>query len=124
MICNPCTKINPIPCCLDILTIGTISDIDIDVNVYIKNITTNRILILPGHADHDGLVTVGVIDEQFASNQSYEIWVTKASEDMNNRLNLTIGESSSITCLAATYLKVKTEEDEIDNQATFTITLP
>jgi hypothetical protein len=104
------------------LVIGTIANANADLNVYFQNNTTGHTLTLPGTSDGSGLVTVDVSEQQFASNQSYDIWVTLASTNMNARLTITIG-SSTMDCLSADFYKVKTENDTMDAINSFTISL-
>ena len=122
MSCSTCKQINPIPCCVTTLTVGTVADASVNVRVYFKNITTGRILGLPGTTDGAGLVTVDVSDEQFATNQSWEIWVTLTSTSVNERLNLTVN-SATVDCLATTFIKAMDEDETILTEADFTISL-
>ena len=104
------------------LTVGTVANASVNVRVYFKNITTGRILGLPGTTDGAGLVTVDVSDEQFATNQSWEIWVTLTSTSVNKRLNLTVN-SATVDCLATTFIKAMDEDETILTEADFTISL-
>ena len=122
MSCSTCKQINPIPCCVTTLTVGTVANANVNVRVYFKNITTGRILGLPGTTDGAGLVTVDVSDEQFATNQSWEIWVTLTSTSINERLNLTVN-SATVDCLATTFIKAMDEDETILVDADFTISL-
>jgi hypothetical protein len=122
MSCSTCQQVEPAPCCSTTLVIGTIADASVSVSVYFKNITTNRLLILPGTSDGSGLVSVDVSDEQFATNQSFEIWVTLATGNMNDKKDITVNTTTA-DCLAAQFYRVNNESDVVVNSSTFTISI-
>lgn len=96
-ICTPNLSTKCIPICTAYLIIGTIPNLDTPVNVYIKDITTGRIETLQELSDDVGQVEIDISDYTFSDNHSYELWITTASGGINDKLYITIGESSSLT---------------------------
>lgn len=99
-VCNPCLKAKALPNCTQELAIGTISEINSSVTVYIQDITTGQIMLLPATSDGDGLVTVDISEKKFFDNHAYELWITDSGADYKDKMDITVGSTIKDTvCL-------------------------
>lgn len=108
-VCAPCQKAEDIPNCLENLEIGTISDVDTDVYIYIKDITSDNQLRFERTSSAAGLVTLTGLDseDEFMPAHSYELWITlKSATSIEDRETITIG-LDTVECIALTFIKVK-----------------
>lgn len=113
-ICNPCIKAKPIPKCTQEIEIGTISDIDTAVSVYIWDVSSSLIQRVDATSDGDGLITVDISEVSLLASHAYEIWVTEAGANYKEKLSLTIGTSASETiCLRVEEVKGTDGEMEL-----------
>lgn len=94
--CTECIKPKPIARCLTNLIIGTIADLNTDIDVFITNLTTERKTVFEVTSDGAGLVTVPIEGFKFSENHSYEITIVKdGSDNIGEHLDITIGSSVS-----------------------------
>lgn len=118
--CNPCTHMKPLARCMAILTIGTITQLNTAVYVYILNHTTGVRVRFPATSNAiTGLVTVDLTDYPQIENHDYEIWLTLASAtNTDDRLEVTV-DTVEYICFAVSFVTVIDEQGAIatgDNQ--------
>lgn len=98
MACPTCTETKPIPKCADSLVIGAIANDLTNVYVYIKNLTTGRIQRADEVSDLSGQVSLDLTDpdkEFYSQNFVYELWITLRTTDVNQKLDITIGYTTT-----------------------------
>lgn len=111
-ICEPCQKTSLIPLCSQVITVGNISLGNQDVNVFIKDITTGKITLIPETSDSFGDVSFSN-DCGFMPLHSYELWITLADDNIEDKLEITmINESYPVIgdvykCLSLRFTNVK-----------------
>lgn len=120
MICNPCIKTKTLPRCITSLNIGTISDINSAVNVYIKNVTVGSSLAIQATSDGSGDIILDTSGICFIPEHAYLIWVTDNTAGYEERLNVSVdGESGETICVR--FEKVIGEDGEEEQFLTQTI---
>lgn len=77
MSCENCTPTNPIPACVNELTIGTIEDPNTGVFVVIEDVTQGRRMLIEATSDGDGLVVINTSGIMFAENHSYIVSIVE-----------------------------------------------
>lgn len=113
-ICTPCLVAKPIPSCTQTLNIGTISDINANVRVYIQDITTGQILSFDTTSDGSGLVSVDLSENNFFDNHAYEMWVTDANAEYRDAKDITIdSQTEKVICLRFEYVQDSTGGSEL-----------
>lgn len=113
MSCN-CTQIKKLPTCINELVIGTIALVSQDVYVFIHNKSINHTIRLTGVSDVDGLVTVdfmGLPDNFFSENYTYEIYITATNTSPNDREDITI-DTTTDSCLMVSFMRIEDESIE------------
>ena len=78
MACN-CLKSNNIIVCPDTLYVGSVSHLNTDVVVYIRNITTGRIKKYESTSSAGGRVTIDTSSTVFNEGHSYEVKIVLAT---------------------------------------------
>ncbi len=112
-VCPECKKVAELPNNFTNLEIGTISNFNQSLRLYVKDIGDNRqeirdTAIVSGVA---GLIVVSAWDIALMEGITYELWVTKIdAKDIEDRLDLTIaGDVNTHACVA---FRTKTLYDE------------
>lgn len=111
-ICVPCQKTSLIPRCSQVITIGNIGLINNDVNIFIKDISTEKLLLIAETSDSNGDVSF-TNDCGFMPFHSYELWITLAEDNIQDNLEITMINDSypvigdSYYCLALRFTDVK-----------------
>lgn len=109
----------PLARCMAVLTIGTITQLNTAVYVYILNHTTGVRVRFPATSNGAGLVTVDLTDYPQIQDHDYEIWLTLASAtNTDDRLEVTV-DTVEYTCFAVSFVTVIDEQGAIatgDNQ--------
>lgn len=82
-ICTPPLNTKPVPSCVGELTIGKVSYGNTNLNVFIKDVTTDAIVQYDATSAGDGTVTLDVTDIQFdgvswSDKHSYYLWITRS----------------------------------------------
>lgn len=98
MACPTCTETKPIPKCVDSLVIGAIDDDLTNVYVYVKNLTTERTQRVSVTSDLSGVVSILLTDpdkEFYSANFTYELWITLRTATINDKLDITIGYTTT-----------------------------
>ncbi len=101
----PCLQSNPIPTCIETLTIGTIGQINIPVVVMITNISTGRVDSFETMSDGDGLVIVDLTDFEINDDTNYKVQVYAASALQGEALTLTVDDNAD-SCIYFTGQKL------------------
>ena len=118
-VCVPCNKTELLPVCIDTINIGTITDFDTDIFIYVRDNT------VPGGREIQKEETSGSAGEvsldsklfKFMPDHSYELWVTlRDATSKEDRETIDIG-GTDITCLTIHFEYVK---DESGVNITFT----
>lgn len=103
-VCNPCLTTDIIPVCVTSLVVGSISSLNTDVFVYVKDITTSKVVRFEETTDGAGLITITGLDTEpdFMPNHSYELWVTLATAtSIDDREDITVPNAGTTTeCIA------------------------
>lgn len=118
-VCNPCTQVKNIATCTQSIVLGTITITDDTVRVYFKNISTGLIFSLDAPSDISGNVTVDTSDIEFIENTPFEVWITEAGADPNEKQDITIGATTSQT-ICVRFDAIKNEAGEASIFATQT----
>ncbi len=109
MACTNCQEVTPIPQCVEDITIGAIADLTTDVYVFVKNLTTGYLHQQEAVSDGAGLVILDstLPDISFYNeNHFYELWITKQSETINDKLPITVvGGATPFDCLLLVFTK-------------------
>ena len=95
MACTLCKFTKTYPLCITNLTLGTVTNLNTDHFIYIKNLATGRIVRLAATSDGAGLLTVDVSNEELMHNEGYEIWATLQTVDKNQMEELTLSDSTA-----------------------------
>ena len=109
-VCIPSLQTKKIPECVLDLEIGTIPDNNTNVNIFIQDITTGARFIEQETSDGAGLVSVDLSAYEFSEAHSYELWITKQSEGIDDKLDITIGTETEKT-IALNFSRVFQGED-------------
>lgn len=117
-ICEPALKTKCIPICTQELRIGLIETGDIDVNVFIKDITTGRIEMFQTTSDNSGVVLIDISEHTFSDNHTYEIWATLSDQPVESKLAITIEDESSLS-VALCFLDITTTDGPYVFTSTF-----
>ncbi len=107
MACVECTETKPAPECVGSIILGTIAFNSEPIYIFVKNISTGYIHTEASNSSAAGLVTLSteLPDISFYNhNHLYEIWVTRQSQTINDRLPVTIG-ILPYTCFLASFIK-------------------
>ena len=96
-ICIPSLKTKCIPLCLTDLIIGAIGIKNKAVHVYIKDLTTGRTEMFPSLSEADGYVVIDISAATFSDNHTYELWITLATANINDKQNITVDASTDTT---------------------------
>jgi hypothetical protein len=91
-----CQRVKDIPVCTNSIEVGTISEIETDVFVYIKNLTTDAEKVLEATSDDEGLVVVDVSTFNFSKNYVYEIKITDKD---GNLLDIQLSQYNIVDCV-------------------------
>lgn len=125
-VCSPCQKTKQVPKCVESLLIGNIGIAETDVTVYFKNISTGRLMTFPAESTIDG--DVSIVDTcGFMPDQSYEMWITQAGYNIDDRLPITVVNDfypvigSVYECFAVRFVDPINCDDEIQEFTTYTI---
>lgn len=95
-----CKQSNNISACPLSITIGTITNLLADVKVYVKNITTGKIILFLATSDVNGLVVIDTEDYIFNPGHLYEVEVVLASSaNKGNNLLLTL-DGFEVCCVS------------------------
>lgn len=127
MICSPALKTKTIPTCTQELVVGTIADVSSALVVAIKDITTERLEIIQGESDGDGLVTIDISGYHFAPNHAYELWIFLAGSNLNDKKLITVeggdcdSQDSELIGLSFTDTYENTEEQFVVTSQTLEI---
>lgn len=92
--CVDCQPTNLIPTCTTALVLGTIPDLTTAVFIYVRNLTTGNTHRQSVTSDGAGLVTMDTTDPVpsfYSPNMTYEVWITLATGDLEDRLDITVG---------------------------------
>lgn len=120
-VCTPCNTAKLIPACITDLTIGTIGSNNADVYIYIKNISTGRLLRFDATSNGAGLVIVDISSQEWMQNQAYELWITLATAvSIDDKENITIS-GDSFSCFEISFVQVKDEEGNVITYASQTL---
>ncbi len=90
----PCLQSNPIPSCIETLTIGTIQKISTPVIVLITTIATGRIDAFEVLSDGDGLVVIDLGDYEINDGINYKVEVFSVSSPEGPQEIITINDVS------------------------------
>lgn len=92
----PCLQSNPIPTCIELLSIGTIDNVNTAVVVFITNISTGRVDTFETTSDGAGLVEIDVSDFEINDGTNYKVEVYV--DLMDEAETITVTDSSG-TCV-------------------------
>jgi hypothetical protein len=84
-VCSTCFQSDDVPTCTSELQFGVIVTLDAVVDVFVKNLATNRIDKYDGTVDEFGVVTVE--DVKLVPNLTFELWASDSQ--INERLTIT-----------------------------------
>lgn len=121
MSCENCTQVRPIPACVNLLTIGTISEINIGVFVVIEDVTQGRRMLIESTSDGDGLVSIDTSGLMFAENHSYIITIVEIVG--GTAIDFTI-DSIEYDCIAMRANKLRNESGSIITATSHTLSIP
>ena len=108
MACIECAETKPVPECVNSIILGTIAFNSEPIYVFVKNIITGYVHSEDSNSSAAGIVTLSTTlpDISFYNhNHLYEIWVTRQSQTINDRLPITIG-ALPYTCFLVPFIKV------------------
>lgn len=108
MSCSACTKTSYIPTCTDTLTIGTITDHNTAVWIYITDITTGRKARFAGQSNNTGVVTLDMsLDPTFyQEGHAYELKITlQSATDLSDTKDITVN-GTAYECLQLSFVEV------------------
>ncbi len=114
-VCDPCLKTELVPKCLTNLIIGTISSLNTAVFVYIRDLTTGKLLRFSEVSSGAGQVTVTGLDTEpdFMPDHSYEMWITlQTAISIEDRETITVTSSLGDvtgTCFQIRFVAVEAE---------------
>lgn len=90
-VCSPCLQVNNVPYCVGNITIGTVTELNTAVYVFVKNIGKDTINRISTTTDGSGTVIIADFDNINQTKQTFELWVTTQTSE--NRLSITVGGS-------------------------------
>lgn len=93
-LCSPALSTQSLPTCIEVLTIGTIPDLNQAVNVIIEDITTGRKEMFSSTSSGAGLVTVDLTGIQFSESHVYQMWIYKTTNNIDERYAVTVSGTS------------------------------
>lgn len=108
MICLDCLKSQLVPACTNDLVLGTIPDIDTDVIIYVRDVTTAKLHSFQFDINSVQIVSSGTgvvtlpMDTKFVWMQDhyYEVWVTHEDADsIEDMLTVTVDDGIGGTVL-------------------------
>lgn len=106
-VCNPCLETDTLPVCIDSLIVGTISSLTTAVFIFVKDITTGKIVRFEETSDGAGLVTITGLDTEpdFMPNHSYELWITLAlATSIEAKEDITVPNAAASTeCISLNF---------------------
>lgn len=91
MSCTPCTQAKPLNQCTEKLTIGTISQNEHPIYVWLHNKTTGVLNQFEETSTIAGIVTVDLSGIDLQEGHLYEIFVTNRNAWIGDKLNVTVG---------------------------------
>lgn len=120
-LCNTALSTKALPTCLGVLTIGTIPDLTTAVKIVIEDVTTGRREIYDVTSSGAGVVSVDLTGEEFSDSHSYQAWIFKTTNGIDDRYAITVSGASATT----EYVQLSFEliKDDGDNFAMATATL-
>lgn len=71
-ICDQCPDVNPVPYCVNSLTIGKITANTV-VKVILKNLASNNVDQVDAVNNGSGIVTIDITDKAYPTEQTFEI---------------------------------------------------
>jgi hypothetical protein len=92
----PCIQSNPIPTCIDTLTIGIIGKINTPVLVQITSIATGRVDLFEVVSDSDGLVIIDVADYVINDQANYKVEIFTVSNPYGPAETITVNDVSDV----------------------------
>jgi hypothetical protein len=92
-----CQRVKDIPVCTNSIEVGSISEIETEIFVYIKNLTTDTEKVFETTSDENGLVVVDVSKFNFSKNYTYELRIT--DKDWNP-LDIQLSEYNIVDCVS------------------------
>lgn len=96
-LCNSALSTKALPSCLALLTIGTIPDLNQAVNVVIEDITTGRKELFDVTSSGAGVVIVDLSGITFAESHSYQAWIFRNGNGIDDRYAVTVSGASATT---------------------------
>jgi hypothetical protein len=106
-VCNPCLETDTLPVCVTSLIVGTISSLTKDVHIYVKDITTGKVVRFEETSDGAGLVTITGLgtEPDFMPDHSYELWITLAdATSIEDKEDITVPNAAETTeCIALNF---------------------
>ena len=121
MSCSPCSFVKPVPICVQQIIIGTISSIDANIYVFVKNVTTGKEIRLSTITDGAGLITLDVSGLTFSDSFTYEFKaILQTAVSINDVETITIGVDSD-TCWAVPFVTIEDSNQDIINYVTITL---
>lgn len=123
-VCNDCTGTKKIARCTTNLIIGTISNINTAVYVYIKdNTLDDRIIRYAITSSGAGLITIPITPQRFSEDHTYEIWVTlTTASNIETKLDITIGTVTN-TCVNLNFATIWTNDNTVATYTNQTLSL-
>lgn len=110
MACTQCKEVLPIPECAEAVLIGSITDFDTVVYIFVKNLSTGRIVQQESTSDDEGFVTLNTSDPDpsfYSESHFYELSITKQSDHFNVLQEITVeGSEDAYTCLLLQFQKI------------------
>lgn len=104
-----------IPTCSTVLVLGdTDLGIDVDVYIFVENLTTGRIHRIPFTTLANGRVTLTMSDPDqhfYNENSTYDVHVTKQSDTINMNVDLTI-EGTDHDCVNVNFTNLFDDNDD------------
>lgn len=96
-LCNTALETQSIPTCLGLLTVGTIPDLNQDVHVVIEDITTGRKELFDATSTGAGVVIIDLTEIQYAESHTYQAWIFKDGNGIDERYAVTVSGASATT---------------------------
>lgn len=120
MSCENCTQASPIPACVNLLTIGTISDALTQVYVVIEDVTQGRRMLIETTSDGAGLVSIDTSGFMFAENHSYIVYIVETVGGAS--IDFTV-DSIEYECLGIRANKLRNESGSIITATSHVLTV-
>ena len=111
MSCLTCAITNPVPECVEQIVIGTISDVNEPIYIFIENTTTGRTTRYDEISDVSGLVTLDTSQIQFNQEFDYKIYITKQSSDSLLQELITIDGVAS-SCWVVPFIELLSDTNQ------------